>query len=126
MSKKITYFIKNKKYFKDNIEISIEQIKKELKKYQIDKLEKEKKVNVIEKEAKLDNQKKEEPEKKIIKRYRNEEQYKFMVDNPKELIGVDIYINDGVHGRIDKIIKKDPPFTIFNIKFDNSVIGDKE
>ena len=125
MNRKITYLIKNKKYFKDNKEISIEQIKKELKKYQIEKLEKEKKVNVIEKQAKLDNQKKEEPEKKIIKRYRNEEEYKFMIDNPKEFIGVEVYVNDGMHGRIDKIVKKDPPYTIFNIKYDN-IIRDKE
>ena len=125
MNKKITYFIKNKKYYRENKEIPVETIRKELKKYQIDKLEKEKKVNIVIKAAKLDNQKKEEPEKNTIKRYRNEEQYRFMVDNPKELIGVDVYVNDGLHGRVDKIIKKDPPYTIFNIKYDNA-IGDKE
>lgn len=119
MNKKITYFIKNKKYYRENKEIPVETIRKELKKYQIDKLEKENKVNIVIKEAKLDNQKKEEPSK--IKRYRSEEEYRFMVDKPKDFIGVEVYVNDGVHGRIDKIIKKDPPYTIFNIKYDNAI-----
>lgn len=124
MNKTITYFIKNKKYYKGTKEISIDTLKQELKKYQLDKLEQDKKVNVrVKTEAKLGDAEV-ETEKKI-KRYQNSDEYRFMVDNPKALLDAQVYVNDGIHGKIDKIVRKDPPFTIYKIKFDN-YLKDKE
>lgn len=120
MSNKITYFIKGKKYFKGEKEIPRDTINKELKKYQIEKLEREKQVNVIIKQAKLSEQKEEKQ-----KRYRNKEEYKLLIDNPKALIGAEIIVNEGVHGKVERIIGKEPPFTIYEFKYDN-LVKDKE
>lgn len=44
-------------------------------------------------------------------------EYKLMVDKPKELVGTIINANDSLRGRVVKIIRKDPPFTIYQFEF---------
>ena len=45
-------------------------------------------------------------------------EYKLMIDNPKELVGVVVNCNDKMCGKVVKIIRKEPPFTIYQFEFE--------
>lgn len=49
-------------------------------------------------------------------RKEKDNQYRLVLDNPKDLIGTKIVINDKASVIVEKIIRKDTPYTIFQVK----------